>query len=84
LPKGLTPSKVICQESGIKTTEIFTLMSRYPAIICANSTFSWWASYLGYLNGTMKYSILPERFLSDPRVDPLPHLLHPGSITVPN
>jgi hypothetical protein len=84
LPKGITPQRVIQQEIGVKTAEIFLLMSRYPNLISANSTFSWWAGYLGFLKGTMSQSSLPERFLKDPDVDPLKHLLHAGSLVVPN
>lgn len=84
LPGGLSPSRIIHQSSGVKTGEIFTLMSRYPNLVCANSTFSWWAGYLGFLRGTMSQSTLPERFLANPLDDPLKYLIHAGSVVVAN
>jgi hypothetical protein len=36
-----------------------SLMSKYTKIVCSNSSFSWWASFLG---DPSKYIIVPERW----------------------
>lgn len=76
--------EVIQQDPGINTAEIFSLLSRYPIIISANSTFSWWAGYLGYLNESAKFVSMPEKFLVSDQVDPAKYLKHSGTTIVSN
>lgn len=54
----------------IRSGEVLRLMSNYPKIVCANSTFSWWASCLGMINQTNNLAILPARFSNLSNDDP--------------
>ena len=46
----------------ISTGEVFRYMSSFNGLICANSTFSWWAGYVGSHWQNMKVVILPSKF----------------------
>lgn len=50
--------KIFCAPE-IQPREILRLMSMAKAIVCANSTFSWWASFLAKAD---TLSIIPSRF----------------------
>ena len=50
---------------SVSSAETFELLSNFDGIIAANSTFSWWAGYLGTLNGTCDFVSLPSHFLRD-------------------
>ena len=76
--------EVIQQDPGIKTAEIFALLARYPIIISANSTFSWWAGYLGHISESTKFVSMPEKFLVSDQVDPARYLKHSGTTVVSN
>jgi hypothetical protein len=78
LGDGVKIDRVIRQEQGIKTSEIFYLLSRYHSIISANSTFSWWAGYVAYLRGELEFCSMPERFLGHGYTDPAQKLRHSG------
>ena len=47
------------QTSSVEILELFTAMS---GVILANSTFSWWGSYIGTIQGSVRHVILPEAF----------------------
>jgi hypothetical protein len=53
-------------------------MSNYSTLITANSTFSWWAGYIGFLRGNMTQISMPKRFLANSKLDPAKHLVHRG------
>jgi hypothetical protein len=55
---------------GIRSGELLRLMSNYPKIVCANSTFSWWAACLGMINQTNDLAILPKKFSNLSNDDP--------------
>jgi hypothetical protein len=76
--------RVIKQEPGVQTAEIFSLLASYPIVISANSTFSWWAGYLGYINGTSKFVSMPEKFLVSDQIDSAKYLRHAGATIVSN
>ena len=54
--------KIISQPINIPSGEVLRLMSTYDSIIAANSTFSWWAAYIGKLNKNVKKIFLPKKF----------------------
>lgn len=54
--------RVIDSESAANSVELLELMSTCLGIVTANSTFSWWAAYIGELNGNVKCVTLPEIF----------------------
>jgi hypothetical protein len=56
---------------GIRSGEVLRLMSNYPKIVCANSTFSWWAACLGMINQTNDLAILPKKFSNLSNDDPV-------------
>jgi hypothetical protein len=49
----------------LKAPEVLELMSNHQAIIASNSTFSWWAGYLGYLNKTCQLITIPSNYYSN-------------------
>ena len=65
-------------EQETQPGEILRLMSICKFLISSNSTFSWWAGYLGLLNGTIYKFIQPKIYvkgqsqhdlhINDPRV----------------
>ena len=54
--------KIISQPTNVPSGEVLRLMSTYESIITANSTFSWWAAYIGQLNENVKSIFLPKKF----------------------
>ena len=46
----------------VSSGEVLRLMAEASGIICANSTFSWWAAKLGKLHRFTSEVVLPERF----------------------
>lgn len=54
--------KVITQPHGTPNGEILRFMSTYKSIIGANSTFSWWAAFLGKMTNKEIQIVLPKKF----------------------
>lgn len=54
--------KIVISPKQVPVGEILKLMSSFKGIITANSTFSWWAAYIGYLHGITRDVILPSKF----------------------
>jgi hypothetical protein len=67
---------------GIRSGEVLRLMSNYPKIVCANSTFSWWAACLGMINQTNDLAILPKKFSNLGNDDPTNFLKFEGWVTL--
>ncbi len=65
--------------SSIDILELFAAMS---GVIVANSTFSWWGSYIGTIQGNVRHVILPEVFTYLSK-DPGAKLHVPGWQTLP-
>ena len=53
---------LIDSDAAVHSVELLELMSTCLGIVTANSTFSWWAAYIGELNGNVKSVVLPEIF----------------------
>jgi hypothetical protein len=62
LGKALKIDKIVYQDPGINPGEMMRLLSLSRGVIMANSTFSWWASFIGYLNGTVTDIVMPREF----------------------
>lgn len=52
----------------ISSTEVLELLSNFKGIVAANSTFSWWAGFLGKVNETCDHVILPKEFVKSNRI----------------
>ena len=64
LGKAFKIDKIVNQNPGINPSETMRLLSLSCGVVMANSTFSWWASYIGYLNGTATNIVMPRIFLN--------------------
>jgi hypothetical protein len=53
---------IVSSPTQVSVGEILKLMSSFKGIITANSTFSWWAAYIGYSRGITREVILPSKF----------------------
>ena len=54
--------KIVISPKQVPVGEILKLMSSFKGIITANSTFSWWAAYIGYSHGITRDVIIPSKF----------------------
>jgi hypothetical protein len=54
--------RIVNSPVDVPTGETLKLMSSFKGIIVANSTFSWWAAYIGYMNSRTLEVILPSKF----------------------
>jgi hypothetical protein len=75
--------KIISQPKNLPTAAFLDYFSSYPFIIGANSTFSWWAGYLGSLRKTTLLATMPSRFLKQADLDPAPFLAYSGITVIP-
>jgi O86/O127-antigen biosynthesis alpha-1,2-fucosyltransferase len=62
LGDSITIDKVISQPKNTPSGEVLRLISTYDAIIAANSTFSWWAAYLGRMKNKDLQIVLPKKY----------------------
>jgi hypothetical protein len=62
--------------------ETFELLSNFTGIVAANSTFSWWAGYLGNINGSCQITTLPTHFLKNYPISEKLHFLN--SVLIPS
>jgi hypothetical protein len=53
---------IVSSPTQVSVGETLKLMSSFKGIITANSTFSWWAAYIGYSRGITQEVILPSKF----------------------
>lgn len=54
--------RIVNSPKDAPTGETLKLMSSFKGIIVANSTFSWWAAYIGHMNSRTLEVILPSKF----------------------
>jgi hypothetical protein len=71
----VAPDVYLGDEPGVSPGEVLRFMSESESIITANSTFSWWAAYLGSLNGTTKTVFIPDKYINNKNYDPRINLL---------
>jgi len=64
LGKALKIDKIVSQDPGINSGEMIRLLSLSRGVVMANSSFSWWASFIGYLNGTATDIVMPSEFIN--------------------
>ncbi len=74
--------RVIDSDAAVHSVELLELMSTCLGIVAANSTFSWWAAFIGELNGNVKSVVLPEIFTLLEN-DPGKRLRVPGWTIIP-
>lgn len=55
---------VIVSRLGLDTFDEWVLLSHFAKVICANSTFSWWASLYGMIEARTEIAIIPRKFNS--------------------
>lgn len=78
--KDLKFEKIINPPVGTPSGEVLRLMSTYKSIIAANSTFSWWAAFLGRMKNKELQVVLPKQFSNLPNDDPEKYLKIEGSV----
>jgi hypothetical protein len=54
----------IATPESVKPGEVLRLMSVAEGIVTAHSTFSWWAAFIGWINGTTKSVVIPSKYFS--------------------
>lgn len=68
---GIEFDKIVSRDSELSAAETLLLMSKGPRIVIANSTFSWWAAYLGE-NGTEIFAPSPWYRVNSIKEDLIP------------
>jgi hypothetical protein len=78
LGKKIQVDRVLGPEEHVSSAEVMNLLSRSAGICAANSTFSWWAAFLGTMNKSTKFVSIPRNFNTLSSDDPGRKLLLPG------
>jgi len=74
----ITFDRIIYSPNSVHVGEHLRLMSNFKGIVTANSTFSWWAAYIGFNGGKTKDVILPSKFSTLDSDNPFKYLKLPG------
>ena len=69
LGKKLPITKILDPNKNYGAILTLELMSGFSGIIMANSTFSWWAAFLGTSRGTTQSVVIPKKFTLIDKVD---------------
>lgn len=72
--------KVISPPKNTPAGEVLRFMSTYNGIIAANSTFSWWAAFLGRIKNENLQIVLPKNFSKLQNDNPEKYLKVNGSV----
>jgi hypothetical protein len=69
LDRKIPISKILDSNKNHGSILTLELMSGFPGIITANSTFSWWAAFLGTSRGTTQGVVIPKKFTLIDKID---------------
>jgi hypothetical protein len=72
--------KVITPPKNTPSGEVLKLISTYDAIVAANSTFSWWAAFLGRIRNNNLQIVLPKKFSNLRNDEPEKYLNIDGAV----
>jgi hypothetical protein len=78
LGKKIYVDQVLGPEEHVSSGEVMNLLSRSTGICAANSTFSWWAAFLGNMNKSADFVSIPKNFNTLETDDPGRKLSLPG------
>jgi hypothetical protein len=78
LGQTIKVDRIMGPEKNISPGEVLNLMSRSLGVCTANSTFSWWAAFLGTTSHTTKYVSIPQSFNTLISDNPREKLMLPG------
>ena len=74
----ITFDRIVYSPNSVHVGEHLQLMSSFQGIVTANSTFSWWAAYIGFNSGKTLDVIIPSKISTLDSDNPFKYLKLPG------